>query len=334
MLNHQSFYAPPAASGTGFDAFMDTFAQFVPSTSGQIGAGKGNAFQWQLGCVASPDVTLFHMHYSADWFVSSESDYEGLKVLALFSGGAYDATVGSNNVTVVPGTALLLPMARANRFASVNGPQMSRGNLVFSSSAVKRVLSSMFGDVVLSELELAPLFNLATPAGATFYCLIHAIASGMTGERVLERSPQAMALLVESTLRFIFENVPHRLSSHLERGGFLDIAPRHIREAIDFMHANMHKSLTISEIADAAGVSVRALQTGFRQFQDMTPTAYLRQIRLQAARDELSCLDNRLPINSVALKWGFTHFGHFAARYRAAFGEYPSETVRKVQHRL
>jgi transcriptional regulator GlxA family with amidase domain len=94
------------------------------------------------------------------------------------------------------------------------------------------------------------------------------------------------------------------------------------------MHANMHQPLTLSELAQATGISVRSLQYGFRRFRNVTPFAYLREIRLAAAQAELSSPLNRLSVQDVALKWGFTHMGHFAARYRAAYGETPSETAR------
>ena len=62
-------------------------------------------------------------------------------------------------------------------------------------------------------------------------------------------------------------------------------------EAVDFMHANMHQPLTLSEVAEATGISVRSLQYGFRRFRDITPLAYLREIRLEV---RFECRDPRL----------------------------------------
>lgn len=83
------------------------------------------------------------------------------------------------------------------------------------------------------------------------------------------------------------------------------------------------------DIADAIGVSDRSLHLGFRRFRNTTPAAYLRRIRLEAVHDELSLPENELPVHEVAVKWGFAHMGRFAARYRAVFGVYPSETVKR-----
>jgi AraC-like DNA-binding protein len=44
----------------------------------------------------------------------------------------------------------------------------------------------------------------------------------------------------------------------------------------------------------------------------------------------LASPENTLPVHEVALKWGFTHMGRFAAKYRATFGVYPSETAKRV----
>jgi AraC family ethanolamine operon transcriptional activator len=57
---------------------------------------------------------------------------------------------------------------------------------------------------------------------------------------------------------------------------------------------------------------------------------FLRQVRLEGVRRDL---DGGLPpggISELALRWGFSHFGRFAADYRRHFGELPSETARRA----
>jgi AraC-like DNA-binding protein len=333
MLSDHPFYMPPPVSGSSFDEFLESFASSTPPFSARVEGGRGQEFRWWSSVVATPDVSLFRMRYTTDWSGTPETEDESLIAMLLFSGGRLEAVVGADEVTAVPQTALLVPAARVRRITTVNGPKISKANLVFSSTAVARVLSSMFGGVALSTIELAPLFDLTTSAGKTLNWFIHTLASGMVGERVLERSPKSMALLVEATLRFIFENVPHRFSHRLDQRGFLGIAPRYIKAAAEYMRANAHMPLTIAEVAAATGISVRALQAGFQHFWNTTPSAYLRHIRLEAVHKELSLPGNTLSIKEVALRWGFIHLGHFAARYRAVYGEQPSETVDKAQNR-
>jgi transcriptional regulator GlxA family with amidase domain len=66
----------------------------------------------------------------------------------------------------------------------------------------------------------------------------------------------------------------------------------------------------------------------FRQHAGQGPMEFLREIRLDRVRAELlaSAGVAAVGVREVAQKYGFLHLGHFAAQYRARFGERPSET--------
>ena len=83
-------------------------------------------------------------------------------------------------------------------------------------------------------------------------------------------------------------------------------------------------------MAHFAGVSIRSLQDGFKKYVGMSPTDYLRNVRLNRVREELLAersFDSS--IADIAFRWGFTHLGRFAKLYHERFGELPSETIRK-----
>ena len=102
----------------------------------------------------------------------------------------------------------------------------------------------------------------------------------------------------------------------------------HVKWAMDFMQEHIAEPISLSEIAVAAKVSVRTLQQGFRQFRNTTPIAYLHEIRMIAARRDLLEADSTQAVADIALRWGFTHFGRFAADYKKRFGQLPSQTLR------
>ncbi|WFU05507.1 helix-turn-helix transcriptional regulator (plasmid) [Rhizobium sp. CB3171] len=81
--------------------------------------------------------------------------------------------------------------------------------------------------------------------------------------------------------------------------------------------------ITITDMAAAAGVSVRALQINFRRFLNVTPMAYLRQLRLDGARQDLLTATPSATVSEIARRWGFIHQGRFSQEYRAAFGVLP-----------
>jgi AraC-like DNA-binding protein len=106
--------------------------------------------------------------------------------------------------------------------------------------------------------------------------------------------------------------------------------PAGVRRARSFMEENPDRPLTVAAIAEAANTSVRALQIGFQRELGMTPTAFLRQVRLRRARDDLKRSDpHSTTVSQVAAAWGFSNVGRFSVEYRALFGERPVETLRR-----
>ena len=76
-------------------------------------------------------------------------------------------------------------------------------------------------------------------------------------------------------------------------------------------------------------VSRRSVQSSFRQMADSTTVHYLRSLRLNLVRERLlSTTPARLSVSQAAADRGFQHLSHFTARYKALFGELPSETKR------
>ena len=103
----------------------------------------------------------------------------------------------------------------------------------------------------------------------------------------------------------------------------------HVRQAIDLLAAEPRAEYTVPDLARAVHVGVRALEMAFRRDLDQTPLQYMHRIRLERAHDDLRDLDpSETTVTEVALRWGFPHLGRFAARYRAQYGEIPSETLK------
>ncbi|OIH94016.1 MULTISPECIES: AraC family transcriptional regulator [unclassified Curtobacterium] len=103
-----------------------------------------------------------------------------------------------------------------------------------------------------------------------------------------------------------------------------------LRAAVEYIHAHAAETVTIAELSAVAGLSVRSVQESFRRVFDVTPLAYLRDVRLDRVRAELLELDPQAGvIGDVARRWGFAHLGRFSASYAARFGEYPKQTLRR-----
>jgi AraC-like DNA-binding protein len=102
-----------------------------------------------------------------------------------------------------------------------------------------------------------------------------------------------------------------------------------VARATAYIDARVAEHVTLPDIAEAARLSVRGVQYAFRRHLGVTPLAYLRDRRLDAARVELIASDPAVTsVAAVARAWGFAHLSRFAQAYRERFGEYPSSTIR------
>lgn len=103
-----------------------------------------------------------------------------------------------------------------------------------------------------------------------------------------------------------------------------------VRAALDYIEAHLREPITIADIADRVGMSVRAIQQGFRTELGTTPMTYLRDRRLERAREELTDAipADGVTVTQIAEHWGFTHLSNFAVLYRKRWGESPSATLR------
>jgi len=90
----------------------------------------------------------------------------------------------------------------------------------------------------------------------------------------------------------------------------------------------MRRGFRVSELCLALRVSPRSLLAAFTTVTGMGPHAYFMRQRLSAARHLLaSARPRRETVTEAALSAGFTELGRFAGRYRAFFGENPSQTL-------
>ncbi len=115
-----------------------------------------------------------------------------------------------------------------------------------------------------------------------------------------------------------------------ERTDRTDATHRTLVKAVDFIESNADLEIAVADIAREARVSVRAVQMAFRRHRGVTPTAYLRDVRLDRAHRDLQAAgrDGGATVTDVALRWGFVDPGRFAQHYRRRYGKAPSDTLR------
>ncbi|MEI4271814.1 helix-turn-helix domain-containing protein [Klenkia sp. LSe6-5] len=106
-----------------------------------------------------------------------------------------------------------------------------------------------------------------------------------------------------------------------------DTRPAAVRRAVAYIDDHVSLPITVTDIADAAGTTPRALRAAFHRHLDTTPTAHLRRARLHAARRDLEAAGGpvRLTVAEVAARWGYRNPARFTTDYAATHGAPPAD---------
>ncbi|MEM5318467.1 AraC family transcriptional regulator [Paraburkholderia sp. JHI869] len=178
-------------------------------------------------------------------------------------------------------------------------------------------------------IRFDPTLDLTQPAGKAWRSALgHVLEGSASFPDLLSRPAYA-----ERCERLLIDTLllahPSNCSEYIQgMSGRLMVRPAYVKRAEDYMRANLAEATSVEDIARSVGVSSRALFYAFRQTYDQSPMSYLRELRLKAVHAELKSGDPAtMRTTDVAMRWGFSHYGHFASHYRRRFGVRPQDTL-------
>jgi AraC-like DNA-binding protein len=152
---------------------------------------------------------------------------------------------------------------------------------------------------------------------------LHTQGSAVTNPLVAEQLLRTVATAVLVTF-------PNTTMTAGKVRGPGQVAPAAVRRAVAYLEANAAEPVRLAEVAAAAGLGVRALQYAFVRHYGLSPTRYLRRIRLDNAHRDLQAADPTRgdTVAAIAAAWGFATPSRFATLYRETYGRPPSHTLR------
>lgn len=200
--------------------------------------------------------------------------------------------------------------------------------LAFEQAAVEAELASMLGAPLARPLRFKSQLSLsASSPWSRALALLH---HELTDPDGLAAVPAMSARLGHLMMAGLLVSQPHNYTEDLNRPKAV-VASKPIRKALEFIEERAAEIETVADIASTVGLSVRALDDGFRRFVGTPPMTYLRNLRITRVHEELLAAEPySTTATAVARKWGFGHYGRFAADYRRRFGHKPSETLRRT----
>lgn len=131
------------------------------------------------------------------------------------------------------------------------------------------------------------------------------------------------------------KSVARKLVVYHRRGGgqsqfstLLELTPKsdRIQTALTYARENLHKPLTVTDLADAAHLSPRQFSRAFHAETGQSPAKAIENLRVEAARNLME--QSRHPIDVVARQTGFSDRDHMRRAFLRAFGQ-PPQVLRR-----
>jgi AraC-like DNA-binding protein len=262
------------------------------------------------------------LKYSTPVFIDAGS-FPNLCLLMTASSGA--AEVDQENHRTVWGSGQTMPLSSGLETLLRFDQTFSQTSVRVDLDQLEQMAGRWLGHPLDGPIRFAlqPFSNEIERAWQQAAHLITA-ANGMA----LTLPEAALRSLDEFMLSLLLHGHPHNYSESLRK----PVKPASRRLVLEADHVFKERAVsgtTVSEVAAELGVSVRSLQTGFREWRRITPSSFLKRARLDAAHQALRSADETTSVTDVALTTGFTHLGRFSLAYKAAFDESPIATLRR-----
>lgn len=321
----QAFNGHNEVAGADFGRFRDVLnSHFYPAKVEPL-ADAGRLVRPMLSALHLPHSTIAYVRFGAAARVDP-GDLSTYHVNVPLR-GLVQSAFADQMLTASPGEAAVFSPEGHTRLARWDA-DASQLCIKLDRAAVEMELASLLGHAVTRSIQFDLRFALHQAGGRSWTSLLTTLLLHIGMPSVAGRPNPLLKQLERSMLTGLLVAQPHSYSEELF--GHTQVSSnRNVRRVVDLIESQPESPYSVGDLARAAGVSSRSLQTAFQRDLGVSPMAYLRNVRLDRAHEDL--LLGRGPVTEVAYHWGFTNLGRFATQYRARFGVLPSETTARTK---
>jgi AraC-like DNA-binding protein len=200
----------------------------------------------------------------------------------------------------------------------------------FDRSVVDAALSDALRNPVTTQIDFGHTMQIHNGGGRAWAQMVMMLNDQLSRPDSIMREPLVALPFIDTLVRGLLVVADHPYRNAIVKP-IGPVRSRLVKTAVDIIEADAHLPLTVSAIATRSHGGVRALQQSFRRELEMTPMAYLREVRLRRAHRALVEADPSVAtVASIAYGWGFTNLGRFAETHAARYGETPAITLRRT----
>ncbi len=296
---------------------LDEVREFVVSRDGEHsrvahhGGALGFRLSWLIGTTASVGWGEVALEKTIRGAVSDPVLHLAMPPGSVYRFGRRERVTGRRTATFVapgwefsrrspPGTSFVLSVDRRRLSEEIEARSAAgRGDLVLRSRAIE-----------LTDVARARLVS----AAGSF------VQSMRPGSDPLAARRSEACLLAEVAELLLQESAVARAHA---------VSSTRVADLEAWIEAHLDKPISMGRLCNVAGVGERALQKVFESRRGISPMRFVTERRLAAARRRLTSAGPGNDVTSVAVSLGFGHPGRFAGLYRQAFGEAPSQSLRR-----
>jgi len=239
-------------------------------------------------------------------------------------------------------TVLVSRWGPGDRYGQTNRPIVSlnlvtRGNLIYRQRGKQGVINP--GELFIAHKGFDQTFETGDAGyvhkrtilvdGIGLHALMQAM--GLTAvDRISFQNPARVTLLFRRCYRTMRDK-PSRFAVELSNLAYailnecclsLEVRrPVPLCAAIEFLEQNIQRPLTLAQIAEAAGMSVRQCTRLFRQHLGCSPVSFFIGLKMSSAKVLLSV--SSLSVQQVGMEVGYDDPYHFSSQFKQRIGQSP-----------
>ncbi|GAA3584903.1 AraC family transcriptional regulator [Amycolatopsis ultiminotia] len=310
-----------------FDVFRDQLNEvFYPARVAPTGQAEQGLRPSRLSASRLEHLTLGLVRFGVD--ASVDPGALGSYHVNIPFSGRVVTQCGPQQMLAVPGRAAVFTPREHTVLPgwSADAAQLC---IKISRRTLEQELEALLGHPVGSWIRFAIDLDLTQGPGKSWLAAVRLLLSELEDpDSLVHRSDRHREYLERMVVGGLVLAQHHDYEDEL-RDPRVPARPRTIKRVVDAIEAAPEKPWPLSDMARLAEVSGRRLQQGFREHLGMTPSVYVRAVRLDRAHGDL--VAGASSVAEVANRWGFVNLGRFASAYRERFGEAPSETLRRIR---
>lgn len=249
--------------------------------------------------------------------------HEQMEIFFLES-GEVELAVGEQRRMMHPGEGCFINAGQIHAIRALGQDACLYFSMVFAPGLVGGSAGSIFDaryvQPLIREGAAVTFFSAVSPMAQCFQKAFSACEGKSMGYefRVRDALSEMLLLLYRETSFGAFQ-------------GSESLQEQHLKEMLKWIQEHLDReTMRVSDIADAAHISVRECQRVFLQVLHYTPMEYVRLRRMNRASELLSGSDQS--VTAIALSCGFSGPSYFAKLFRETVGMSPKEFRKKYQN--